>query len=45
MADQSAAETGCRIDRIDFQGWQAVRLSNGIVDLVPYLMSAAHNGL
>ena len=34
MADQSAAETGCRIDRIDFHGWPAVRLSNGIVDLV-----------
>ena len=34
MADQNAAEAGCRIDRIDFHGWQAAKLSNGIVDLV-----------
>ena len=34
MADQNAAGSGCRIDRIDFHGWQAVKLSNGLVDLV-----------
>ena len=34
MADQNGAGSGCRIDRIDFHGWQAVKLSNGLVDLV-----------
>ena len=34
MTDQSAPEAGCRLDRIDFHGWQAVKLSNGIVELV-----------
>ena len=34
MADQNAAGSGCRIDRVDFHGWRAVKLSNGLVDLV-----------
>lgn len=34
MADQNAAQAACRIDYIDFHGWQAVRLRNGLVQLV-----------
>lgn len=34
MADQDAAASDCRIEHISFHGWEAVRLSNGLVSLV-----------
>ena len=34
MADQDAAVSDCSIEHISFQGWEAVRLSNGLVSLV-----------
>ena len=34
MADQDAAVSDCSIEQISFQGWEAVRLSNGLVSLV-----------
>lgn len=34
MTTQTAPDAGCRIEDIDFHGWNAVSLSNGIVRLV-----------
>ncbi|MCZ0937091.1 MAG: DUF4380 domain-containing protein [Caldilineaceae bacterium] len=34
MDDQGASVSNCRIEHISFHGWDAVRLSNGLVSLV-----------
>ena len=34
MNCHGTAAAGCRIEEVDFHGWQAIRLSNGIVELV-----------
>ncbi len=34
MDVQTAAVPSCRLDQIDFHGWQAIKLSNGLVELV-----------